>query len=508
MREKRSPPGWLESRLPFDQALRYAIEIVSALAKAHGAGIVHRDFKPGNIMLTKSGAKLLDFGLAKSVGAAVGAGGDQLTQTGVVMGTVQYMAPEQIEGKSLDARTDLFACGAVLYEMFTGRRAFEGSSQTHLIAAILELDPPPVSSLQPLAPKAVDRVVQACLAKDPDDRWQTARDLHRELKWVADAGASSTSVVAVQPKPLRAAMATAGAIALLAIGAATWWGLSNLPAESTAGFPIRFAVTTPETSEPLSIALSPDGRQLTFVGTSDGVQKIWVRALDQVSATVLRGTDGASYPFWSPDGNSLGFFAEGKLKRIDVAGGEPTVLADAPIARGGTWNRRGEIIFAPTTAGDLRLVPASGGNVVPVTTLAAGQISHRWPQFLPDDRRFLFQSVQSEANGLFIGTLDGVEPFPVLTDENPIVFVPPNILLEARRGALVALTFDPARGTVTGDPVPIAPTVGIDSSYVRGAFTASANGVLAYRPGAAERRKLNLDGSIGQGPRPRRCARR
>jgi Tol biopolymer transport system component len=277
---------------------------------------------------------------------------------------------------------------------------------------------------------------------------------------------------------------------LSAVALAAW--LSNRPTREDSGrrFFARFEVETPNTSEPLSMALSPDGRRLAFVGQSDGIERIWLRNLDQVNATVLQGTDGALFPFWSPDGNSLGFFADGKLKRIDVTGGPAIALAEATLPRGGAWSRSGEIIFAPTTARPLAMVHATGGNVVSATQLAAGESSHRWPQFLPDGRHFLFQSAQSTARGLFIATLDGGEPKRLTADEAPATFVLPDMLLTTRNGALVAVRFDPSTATIGSDPIVLAPAVGVDPTYVRGTFTASENGVLAYRRSAAEPRRL------------------
>jgi eukaryotic-like serine/threonine-protein kinase len=479
-------------RLPVEQAVGYAIEIVSALDRAHAAGIVHRDLKPGNVMLTKAGVKLLDFGLAKAVPTASTPRVDvTLTTPGLILGTVPYMAPEQVEGRDADARTDLFAVGALLFEMLTGTRAFDGQTQANIVAAILERHPPPIATLEPSVPLALDRIVQTCLAKDPDERWQTARDLLRELRWATTAVDPTRPIARpAKPRPFSWPIA-AGIVGLLAAAGLGAWPYIR-PASDGAGrrFFARFEFPTPDTGEPLSMALSPDGRRLAFVAQSAGVEKIWLRDLDEVSSRTLPGTDGALFPFWSPDGSSLGFFANGKLRRVDLAGGPPIALADATLPRGGTWNRTGEIVFAPTTARPLSMIRATGGNVVPVTHLGPGEASHRWPQFLPDGRHFLFQSAQSTARGLFLASLDGGEPTRIMTDEVPTWFVAPDLLLTTQRGALVALAFEPSTGRLGRDPIAVVAAVGVDPTYVRGTFTASDNGVLAYRRSAAEPRRL------------------
>jgi eukaryotic-like serine/threonine-protein kinase len=406
--------------LQLDQALTYAIQIASALDKAHRAGIVHRDLKPGNVFLCSPGptparasrgryadenvsAKLLDFGLAKTgVPLVAGAGVSllpttppNLTAQGAILGTFQYMAPEQLGGGDADSRTDIFAFGAMLYEMVTGQKAFEGKSQASLIAAILEHEPPPISSLQPLTPPALDRLVKKCLAKDPDGRWQSASDLHDELRWIADAGAAASGVntvpagvVARAPRERLAWRLTAASlvVALLAVAAAVI--AVRRPGQD---LPLtRLELSTPPTTDPFSFALSPDGRQIVFVATAEGVTKLWLRPLDQATAQPLAGTDRATAPFWAPDGRALGFFADGKLKRIDLSGGAPQVLADAAVPRGGTWNRDGIVVFAATTGSGLMQVAATGGTATVLTRLTSGQSSHWWPQFLPDGRRFLF----------------------------------------------------------------------------------------------------------------------
>ena len=453
-------------------------------------------------MLTKSGAKLLDFGLAKSSAPIAGdlastrTTSPTLTAQGTILGTVEYMAPEQIEGKDADARTDLFAFGLVLFEMLTGRKAFEGNSAATLMGAILEREPPLVSSLQPLATPTLDRIVSKCLAKDPDERWQSAKDLCDELKWSATESAQLRG--RVLPGPLtrsrreRAWMLVAGASLLVALGLA-WPAARSLGRAAPEPQVVRLDVVTPPTSSPFSFALSSDGRRLVFVAVAEGQSVLWVRSLDQASAQPLAGTGGADYPFWSPDGKSIGFFADGKLKRIDLAGGAPQVIADAPTGRGGTWNRDGLIVFASTFNAGLMRVEASGGLPIPVTRLTGGQSSHRWPQFLPDGRRFLFFGIAEQEPGLrgvFVGSLDGGELTRALADNAPATYARPGYLLQVSDGALMAHQFDGARGPVSEESVLIAQPVASDARNFRAAVSVSEGGVLAYRSSAAVRRQL------------------
>ena len=501
--------------LPFDQALQYAIQMADALDKAHRQGITHRDLKPGNIMLTKSGAKLLDFGLAKAKGPAIAGAGlsnlpttpPDLTAHGTILGTFQYMAPEQLEGQEADARTDIFAFGAVLYEMLTGKRAFERTSEASLISAILKDDPPPIAASQPLAPPALDHVVEACLAKDPDERWQAAGDVKRELKWIAQAGSQtgdSTTVVA-RGAPRLTWMLLGGAVLIVTMLAvpATLYFRRAVPEPVVT----RLDVVTPPTSDAFAFALSPDGRQLAFVANGENGSQLWVRALDQARAQPLARTEGAGAPFWAPDGRAVGFFADGKLKRTDLTGGAVQVLGDAPVPRGGTWSPDGVIVFAPTGAEPLMRVAATGGAVAPVTRLAAGQGSHRWPQFLPDGRRFLFLMAtgQPQTHGIYVGSLDGGEPTRVMPAETAAAYAAPGYLLLVSQGVLTAYPFDAARATAAGQPMTVAQTVGTDDGAFHSAFSVSALGALAHRAGGGSRRQLvwvdrtgKMLGAIGQ----------
>ena len=384
--------------LPLEQALRHAIEIAGALDKAHRAGIVHRDLKPGNIMLTKAGAKLLDFGLAKREMPAVAGSGlsvfpttpPNLTTQGTILGTFQYMAPEQLEGREADARTDIFAFGTVLYEMVTGKKAFEGKSQVGLIGAILERDPAPVSMIQPTSPAALDRVVQRCLAKDPDERWQSAGDLAAQLKWIDEKGASR---IPVRVSASRTWIAVAVVMTLVAMGL----GVAAIYFARATGVErvLQFSVLPPDKSifdaaQPgFTPIVSPDGTRLAFTARdTSGTIQIWVRSLDTLTPRLLQGTDGASYPFWSPDGRSIAFFAEGKLKSVDIGGGPPLTLCDAPLGRGGSWNREGVILFASLGRPLFRVGSGGGESVAVSKPDLARQLL--FPSFLPDGRHFIY----------------------------------------------------------------------------------------------------------------------
>jgi serine/threonine protein kinase len=482
--------------LPLEQALQHAIQIADALDKAHRAGIVHRDLKPANIMLTRNGATLLDFGLAKTEAVVRIAEGlsmlpttpPKMTAQGTILGTFQYMAPEQIEGQEADARTDIFAFGVVLHEMVTGKKAFEGQTSASLFGAILRDQPPPLSVLQPLAPSALDRTLRRCLAKEPDARWQTAKDLLEELRWIAAERERAAPLVTTQSRrQQRIAWAIAVASAIIA-AAALWVAIARRPPAPQ--IISHLDVVAPPTSDPFSFALSPDGRQLAFIATVDGNTRLWIRSFDRSTAQSLVGTDGASYPFWSPDSIAVGFFADGKLKRIDATGGAPQVLASVSGARGGTWNRDGVIVFAPQQAGLLR-VPATGGTPVDLTHLAPGQGTHRWPQFLPDGRHFVFLSAlgQPATHGIYLGSLDGSEPRRLLSGETAAIYTPPGYLLRVLQGVLVAHRFDPNREIVSNDAITVAQPVGTDDGTFHSAFTV-AGSALAYRPGGIARRQL------------------
>lgn len=483
--------------LPTEQVLRYAIEIADALEKAHRQGVVHRDLKPGNIMLTKSGTKLLDFGLAKSVTGAPADPGLtglptqnlSLTSPGTILGTFQYMAPEQLEGKEVDARTDIFAFGATLYETATGRAAFEGKSQASLIAAILEHEPPPITTIQPMYPPALDRVVKTCLAKDPNERWQTAHDMLLELKWVTEGGTQPAAPVTRLKRREHLGWIVAAVLFLVAL-ALVWLYVRRSPAEMSA---IRFTVPAPErASFGDTLAISPDGRSLAFVATdSEGRNRLWLRPLDSLAAQALPGTEGATFPFWSPDGHFIGFFADNKLKKIEVSGGPPQTLCDASQeARGGAWNRDGIIIFAPSFTDPLYKISSAGGPATPVTELDASlkETSHRLPHFLPDGRHFVYfaRCSMKENEAVYVGLLDSKDRKRLFAGDSHVAYAAPGHLFFIRERTLMAQPFSSDKLQFTGEPFRVAEGVipfGESGPTGYAPFSVSDNGVLAYRTG-------------------------
>ncbi|HET9385674.1 MAG TPA: protein kinase, partial [Gemmatimonadales bacterium] len=481
--------------LPVDQALQYALQIADALDKAHRAGIVHRDLKPANVMLGKTGAKLLDFGLAKTTTSAAPAGLSMLPTTppgltaqGAILGTFQYMAPEQLEAKDADARTDVFAFGLVLHEMITGRRVFEGKTQASLIAAIMNLEPPAVSTMVPHVPTTLDEIVHKCLEKDPDDRWQSVKDLRVVLQWCANGRAIDGPVM---PERRRSrGMVLAWSTAAVAGVAAVVLATMSFYESGTPGDAVRFSVTAaPDTRflSPTAItpalqmaqALSPDGRHLAFLARRGAEPPaIWIRSLGSLDARLLPGTEGAALPFWSPDSRSLAFFSGNKLKKIDVDGGPPLTLGDALNPGGGTWNREGTILYAPNLSGPLYRVPAAGGEraAVPWQEVQSGAYTGRWPVFLPDGRHYLFFV---SPGTIVLGSLDSTDRKELLQADSHALYASGHLLFQ-RQGTLLAQKFDVGRLELTGDVVPVAEQLSIPVSAF-GRFTTSDAGVLAYR---------------------------
>ena len=471
--------------LPLDRVLRLAIELASALEAAHRQGITHRDLKPANILVTKSGVKVLDFGLAKIEHTKEAVANDEtltkaITQEGSIVGTLQYMAPEQLQAKATDARADIFSFGCVLYEMLTGKRAFDGANTASVIAAIMDREPPSVAQV---APPALDWALRRCLAKDPDERWQSARDLRAALERVSHSGTEATS----EPRPGHSRRMWIAAIVVATLAAVTVSAIHfrEKPPETPV---MRLSIAPPEKNRvdgATAPAVSPDGRQVVFAATSDdGKSRLWLRPLDSLTAQPLAGTENASYPFWAPDNKSIGFFAAGKLKKMDVSGGPATTLADASQSRGGTWSRDGVIVFAPTPYSGLQQVPASGGVVRPATRFDTGAPPQRFPSFLPDGRHFLYLhgTGAREQRTLRIGSLDSPGPDRTLLGaaDSSAMYAQGHLLF-VRGTTLVARPFDAKRLAFTGEEVPVAEQIlllaRVNNSWV---FSVSANGVLAY----------------------------
>ena len=499
----------LEQRLkkgapPLDQALQIAIQIADALSAAHRAGIIHRDLKPGNVMLTKSGAKLLDFGLAKTGAHAVAGTLSMLpttppgqTQPGAILGTFQYMAPEQLEGHEADARTDIFAFGTVLYEMVTGRKAFEGKSQASLIAAILASEPPAMATLQPLTPPLLDHVVHRCLAKDPDERWQNASDVMRELKWLAEKSASPTTTVAGSRRSYRQ-LALSAAMALLAAataGGAVWFLTPASPAPVT-----RFALSLPSTQrfpvpdEPV-IALSPDGTRVAYIATQGGSQQLYLRAMDSSDARPIPGTEGAIAPFFSPDSQWVGFFVPGRLKKVSVNGGAAVTIGDVvgPGPRSATWGSDDTIMFHYAGSLGLWRVPAAGGTPQRLTTSAAGNGAgtHAYPQFLPDSTSALFVAAPGgsasigSAGQIVVHSLQSSERRDIIAGTRPR-YAPTGQLLYTQAGTLMTVPLDPGQMVPTGAPVPVLEGVWQSASTGIAQYDISRTGSLIYIAGGLQ----------------------
>jgi serine/threonine protein kinase/Tol biopolymer transport system component len=514
--------------IPFDTALKYAAEIAHALDAAHRRGIVHRDLKPGNVMLTKSGTKLLDFGLAKLAAGSTAPFGDGATRTspltsqGAILGTLHYMSPEQLEGRDVDARSDIHAFGALLYEMLTGRRAFEGQSQAGIIASIISADPPALTaladgrtSLPVVAHRALDRLLARCLAKHPDDRWQSAADLAGELQWINEervravpesaALASAAGPLHDRPSRVRERVwmgVAAAAIVALAGVAAMWY-----PRPAAPPAPIAFTVSPPDGYElstgPGLLALSPDGRRLAFTTGAGTELKLWLRELGSVSSQRLDRGDSAWHPAWSPDSHSLLFGGAGgatPLRRLDLAGGMPVTLGNDSVGRP-AWGSGG-ILFERETK--LHLVPEAGGEsrVVMEPDPARNETAIRWPTFLPDGRRYIFSGSNPDASraGIYLASLDS-------RDRTSLVNVLSNVdysggyLFYQRDSTLMAHPFDANAGRFTGDAFPVVEKVRINAGNGRAAFSISSTGTIAYISedrGAVDARTISLFDRAGK----------
>jgi Tol biopolymer transport system component len=476
--------------LPLQEVIKFGGQIADALEAAHRHGIVHRDLKPGNVMLTKSGAKLLDFGLARTAAPIEVSFEEEtrqqpLTREGTILGTFQYMAPEQLEGLSADHRADIFAFGSLLYEMLTGKRAFQGASKTSLIAAIVAGQPRAIHELQPLTPETLDRIILRCLAKQPDDRWQSASDVKYALELVnANPPPSNTG-----RSRARSAAAIAGALALVAaIIAVTLWRRGPVVHGTT-----RTYIMAPrgQTLADLfyGMSISPDGKWVTFYVNGPD-ERLWIRAIDSLEARPIAGTESGRFPFWSPDSSKIAFFTDDRLKTVGLTGTPPTSLcAVQPSARSGGWNAAGDIIFSPDSISPLDRVSSSGGAAVPLTKLDAArrETTHRWAVFLPDGRHFLFlagthqQGSESELNSVYVSSLDSPLQRKLVVQARSNVAYSCGFLLFVRGRVLVAQHFNLRTFSLDGDVKNLAENVEYEPSVFRGTFDASANGTLLYK---------------------------
>jgi serine/threonine protein kinase len=511
--------------LPLEQVLKYGAQIAAALDKAHRSGVVHRDLKPGNIMLTPSGAKLLDFGLAKPAVAvaslatmtATATKQSPATEQGTIVGTFQYMSPEQIEGKELDGRSDIFSLGAVLYETLTGQKAFDGKSQLSVASAILEKEPAPIDTIKPMTPPALNFAVKKCLAKVPDERWQSASDLASELKWLAESSSSSASVSATSfgasfRGPLAWKIVMFGLFTIAAFLGYVHWRDVQFASRTQV---VRAFINAPEktrfnfTGDAAGpVTVSPGGTTLVF--SAGGF--LWVRSLSETSSRRLVGTQDATFPFWSADSHFIGFSADGKLKTMDISGAPPVALCDAPGPRGASWSADGTILFAPGPRTGISRIAAAGGTAVPVTKLDPAQhTTQRWPFFLPDGKHFLYLAAnhadpRGASTGIYVASLDGKLNRPLVHSFARAEYAS-GYLLYLRDSTLMAQSFAPDKLELTGDATAIAENVIEGVSTWGAVFSFSQNGVLTYQAGGRtaqselrwyDRRGTNL-GAIGSG---------
>jgi eukaryotic-like serine/threonine-protein kinase len=481
--------------IPVDEALPIAKQIAEALEAAHEKGIIHRDLKPANIKFnTADNIKVLDFGLAKvrETPGAVSSVSNSPTvlsgsMPGLIMGTAAYMSPEQAKGRQLDRRTDIFSFGCVLYEMLTGRPAFDGEDIADILSRVLQRDPD-WTLLASNVPPRIRELLRLCLQKDLRHRRSDAADVRIDIEQALReppeiAGSPAASRLRERLAWIVAAVLVI-TIGVLAIPASRYLREEGRPE-------MRLEITTPLSSVPFEFALSPDGMRLAFVAPENGVQRLWVRPLNAISAQALPGTDGADHPFWSPDSRSVGFFANQKLKRIELDGGSPQILADAQNGRGGAWNSDGIILFAANTYVPLSRIQATGGTPEIITHLEKGQTGHRFPQLLPDGRHFLFYAQGiSERSGIYIGSLDNRDTKYVVAADTAGIWTPPDRLLYIRQGALRAQALNVSSGTLTGNPVTLADPVGYALNLNQGAFSVSAAGMVAYRSGTGARPQL------------------
>ena len=510
--------------LPLPEVYKIGIAVAEALSFAHLHGIVHRDLKPGNIMLTQTGTKLMDFGLAKPMGmqsagsssasappsftAAATLSGPSpltpLTTAGTIIGTIQYMAPEQIEGREADARSDIFAFGCVLYEMATGKRPFQGKSQLSLASAILEQEAVPIGSVKPLVPSAFEHVVTTCLQKAPGERFQSAHDIKLQLQWLLAAKPTMEKAADEEPPALASAVTgllrrpmtwVATVIGALLLGAIVGFVLHR-PAPAAS---IRTVINPPEKTH-INLTgdnagppvVSPDGSMIAFAATGlDGKTSIWVRPTNSLDARPLTGTDGGIFPFWSFDSRSVAFFADGKLKVVEFSGGSPQVIADAGFGRGGAWGADGVIVFSPATQDRLYRTSINGGAITPLTTLQSPQqTSHRWPFFLPDGKHFLYLAInhdpsKSANDAVYYASVDGSVNRLLFKSKSNAIYAD-GYLIFARNEQLLAQPFNSSSGTLSGEPQALAKDVANDPTTWHMDVAASNNGLLLYGTGGGD----------------------